>query len=117
VAHPREEVDSTYRSIVALVSRGELTARIDETFPLSRYRDTLARAEHYEWPGRSSSALTDPRRHLQHCHVGTVVVSVIVLDRVDHANELKEPGERPRIIPSRFVDASESITHSVGMHV
>jgi NADPH:quinone reductase-like Zn-dependent oxidoreductase len=48
----REEVDSTYRSIVALVSRGELTARIDETFPLSRYREALARAEHYERPGK-----------------------------------------------------------------
>jgi NADPH:quinone reductase-like Zn-dependent oxidoreductase len=49
---PREEVDSTYRSILALVSRGELTARIDETFPLSRYREALARAEHYERPGK-----------------------------------------------------------------
>jgi NADPH:quinone reductase-like Zn-dependent oxidoreductase len=48
----REEVDSTYRSIVALVRRGELTARIDQTFPLSRYRDALARAEHYERPGK-----------------------------------------------------------------
>jgi NADPH:quinone reductase-like Zn-dependent oxidoreductase len=49
---PREEIDSTYRSIVALVRRGQLTARIDETFPLSRYREALARAEHYERPGK-----------------------------------------------------------------
>jgi NADPH:quinone reductase-like Zn-dependent oxidoreductase len=49
---PREEIDSTYRSIVALVSGGQLTARIDETFPLSRYRQALARAEHYERPGK-----------------------------------------------------------------
>ena len=49
---PREEIDSTYRSIVALVSRGELTARIDETFPLSRYREALGRAEHYERSGK-----------------------------------------------------------------
>jgi NADPH:quinone reductase-like Zn-dependent oxidoreductase len=49
---PREEIDSTYHSIVALVSGGELTARIDETFPLSRYREALARAEHYERPGK-----------------------------------------------------------------
>jgi NADPH:quinone reductase-like Zn-dependent oxidoreductase len=49
---PRKEVDSTYRQIVALVSRGELTARIDQTFPLSRYREALARAEHYERSGK-----------------------------------------------------------------
>jgi NADPH:quinone reductase-like Zn-dependent oxidoreductase len=49
---PRAEIESTYRSIVALVSRGELTARIDETFALSRYREALARAEHYERPGK-----------------------------------------------------------------
>jgi NADPH:quinone reductase-like Zn-dependent oxidoreductase len=49
---PREEIDSIYRSIVALVSDGQLTARIDETFPLSRYREALARAEHYERPGK-----------------------------------------------------------------
>jgi NADPH:quinone reductase-like Zn-dependent oxidoreductase len=49
---PREEVNSTYRSIVALVSRGQLTARIDETFPLSRYKEALARAELYERPGK-----------------------------------------------------------------
>src|ERR1700736_603476 len=35
---PRDEVDSTYRSIVDLVGRGVLTARIDETFALSQYR-------------------------------------------------------------------------------
>ena len=49
---PREEIDSTYGTIVALVSRGELTAQIDETFTLSRYREGLARAEHYERPGK-----------------------------------------------------------------
>jgi len=49
---PLEEVASTYRLIVALVSRGQLTARIDETFPLSRYREALARAEHYERLGK-----------------------------------------------------------------
>jgi NADPH:quinone reductase-like Zn-dependent oxidoreductase len=49
---PREEIDSTYRSIGTLLRRGELTARIDETFALSRYREALARAEHYERPGK-----------------------------------------------------------------
>jgi NADPH:quinone reductase-like Zn-dependent oxidoreductase len=49
---PREEINSTYRSIVALVSAGQLTVRIDETFPLSRYKEALARAEHYNRPGK-----------------------------------------------------------------
>jgi len=49
---PREEIDSTYRTMVALVSRGELTGQIDATFTLSRYREALARAEHYERSGK-----------------------------------------------------------------
>jgi len=49
---PREEIDSTYRTIVALVSRGELTGQIDATFTLARYREALARAEHYERSGK-----------------------------------------------------------------
>src|SRR6476660_43539 len=49
---PREEIDATYRTIVTLVSRGELTAQIDETFTLSRYAEALARAEHYERSGK-----------------------------------------------------------------
>jgi NADPH:quinone reductase-like Zn-dependent oxidoreductase len=49
---PREEIDSTYRSIVALVSSGQLTARIGETFPLSRYKEALTRAEQYKRAGK-----------------------------------------------------------------
>src|SRR2546430_1699258 len=49
---PRAEIESTYRAILALVSRGELNARIDETFPLSRYKEALARAERYERAGK-----------------------------------------------------------------
>ena len=49
---PREEIDSTYRTIVTLVGRGELMAQIDETFTLSRYGEALARAEHYERSGK-----------------------------------------------------------------
>src|SRR5256885_1109957 len=49
---PRAEIESTYRAILALVSRGELKARIDQTFPLSRYKEALARAERYERAGK-----------------------------------------------------------------
>jgi hypothetical protein len=37
---------------------------------------------------------------------GTVVVDLVVLvERVDQANQLEESGERPRVIPSRLGDA------------
>jgi NADPH:quinone reductase-like Zn-dependent oxidoreductase len=60
---PRAEIESTYRSILALVSRGELKAQIDETFPLSRFREALARAEHYERPGKVVFRPGDQTRH------------------------------------------------------
>ena len=49
---PRAEVDAAYQEIVALVTRGELTADIDSTFRLEQHADALSRAEHYRRHGK-----------------------------------------------------------------
>jgi NADPH:quinone reductase-like Zn-dependent oxidoreductase len=49
---PREEIRAHYREIAGLVTSGELTVQIDQTYPLEQYAEALNHAEQYQRSGK-----------------------------------------------------------------
>jgi NADPH:quinone reductase-like Zn-dependent oxidoreductase len=47
-----EDISARYREIAGLVSSGELTVEIDQTYPLDQYAEALNRAEQYQRKGK-----------------------------------------------------------------
>jgi NADPH:quinone reductase-like Zn-dependent oxidoreductase len=58
---PREEISARYREIAGLVSSGELTVEIEETYPLDQYAEALNRAEQYQRQGKLLFTPTEPK--------------------------------------------------------
>jgi NADPH:quinone reductase-like Zn-dependent oxidoreductase len=55
----REDVSARYRDIAGLVTGGELTVEIDQTYRLDRYAEALNHAEQYQRPGKVLFTLGD----------------------------------------------------------
>jgi NADPH:quinone reductase-like Zn-dependent oxidoreductase len=49
---PREDIHARYREIAGLVTSGELTVEIDQTYPLDQYAEALNHAEQYQRSGK-----------------------------------------------------------------
>jgi NADPH:quinone reductase-like Zn-dependent oxidoreductase len=48
----RQDINARYREIAGLVSSGELTVEIDQTYPLDKYAEALNHAEQYQRSGK-----------------------------------------------------------------
>jgi NADPH:quinone reductase-like Zn-dependent oxidoreductase len=48
----REDIDARYREIAGLVTSGELTVAIDQTYRLEQHAEALEHAEQYERAGK-----------------------------------------------------------------
>ena len=55
----RENIDARYREIAGLVTSGELTVDLDQTYRLDQYAEALSHAEQYQRPGKVLFSLGD----------------------------------------------------------